>query len=265
MTKHYGIIGGGMMNPKVIASSLSDLPEDAQFTVAFSKADMDAVFDWLIDQDREFQIVGKRIPTGLAKYAVDTVVTDEDPQQAVVDIVAKSGDKEILVVWNDDLEETILYAASHGMRLVELTNGLTPIEVIEDEPVDVEVPAAPEVEEEDDEEDEASRKFSPDELENMPIAALKRQAKVLGHDITGKRSKAEIIEILMAGTGEAPTLSVQEEGVQEEAPLNKDAHNITEVQGFLPVSIVAVFASGASLNFTANDAQMKKIIEILHS
>jgi pyruvate/2-oxoglutarate dehydrogenase complex dihydrolipoamide acyltransferase (E2) component len=222
--KHYAVIGRGDGNRKVITASLADLPAQSIFYVLWtgdSTPAEEAVLDWLIDHEQPFNVYSTvRVPPGLARYA-QTIVEGNLP--AMLTAVADMGGSTALVLWDEGIDQDVIEASTILPHLLELTNGLTPIEVQGDDeeevpapvavpaeaptapaPVLTAVPALPETETSD---------FSPEELENMPAAAVKRIAKERGMEITGM-TKSEIIDSLRVAKVSPPM-----------APLPTPAHN----------------------------------------
>lgn len=198
MQKHYAIVGRGGGNKRVITASLNDLPSDSYFHVLWTGEPTTAeeiVYDWLIDNEKPFTIYGTHVPKGLARHAED--VSDLPMYMAAKD----EGCQTALVLWEEGSDDIVISASSIFPKMLELTNGLTPIEVDDDEE---ERHAEPSPVASDTESPEF---FTRSELENMPAAAVKRQAKEKGLDITGK-VKAEIIDMLLGeGVDETPATS----------------------------------------------------------
>lgn len=195
--KHYAVIGGGDGNKRVIVSSLNDLPADSVFHVRWpgepSPAE-EVVLDWLIDNEKSFVVYGQRVPKGLARHAEDTKEGDlGDMLAAVSGIGGTTG----LVLWDDSAESQVIFAASILPHLLELTNGLTPIDVEDEEPAPAPAPVV-------NDEEETSSAFTREELENMPAAAVKRQAKERGLEINGL-VKSEVIDLLLNETAPEST------------------------------------------------------------
>lgn len=192
--KHYALVGRGGANKRVILASLNDLPKDAHFHVLWTgdepTAGQEVVIDWLIDNEKMFTVYGKNVPRGIARYAEDIL---DEPMDSHVH---RLGCQTALVLWEDGMDDTIIRASAVFPQMLELTNGLAPIEVDvsdEDEQEPVSIPH-----------DEEEREFfTREELENMPAAAVKRQAKEKGLDITGK-VKSQIIDMLLGHEVEEP-------------------------------------------------------------
>lgn len=189
--KHYAVIGRGGSNKRVILASLNDLPQDSHFHLLWTGEDpspgQETIYDWLIDYEKTFTIYGTNVPKGLVRYA------EEVSDAPMYTHLHKMGCDTALVLWEDGMDDIIITASPFFPRLLELTNGLTPIEVDDDEEGTTEEPQTVPVEPEQDESGELTR----DELMSMPMAAVKRQAKERGIDFSGL-SKAEIVDRIFA-------------------------------------------------------------------
>lgn len=196
--KHYALVGRGGGNKRVISASLNDLPQDSHFHVLWTGEDptpgQEVVYDWLIDNEKVFTVYGENVPRGIARYAEDV---SDDPMYTAA---RNAGCDTALILWEEGMDDLIISTSGIFPKMLELTNGLTPIEVADDEePVAEPTPVKPEEE----------GFFTREELENMPAAAVKRQAKERGLDITGK-VKSQIIDMLLSGEAEEPEEIVTE-------------------------------------------------------
>lgn len=191
----YGIIGSGSANPSVIEEGLLDIvngDENATFVIHARRAPQGAVgdvYDFLVDNEAPFDAVHRvddNAPKALLNCAIN-VQTTEDPVKAILGMCDK-----VLLLWDEQNEESSqklsIMAADAGKPILDLTMALTPI-VIEGSD-ESEVVTEPE------KKDEPSLSpFSRDELMNMNIGVLRRQAKSLGVDNIGK-TKEEIVDAI---------------------------------------------------------------------
>lgn len=186
----YGIIGTGEASESAIAAALNDLDTNATFVVPNRKSTvMEPIWDWLIDQDIAFDIVGEP-GKALRKYANNVIETETNDTDSFLlqHLTEASESPTILVLWDDseNCAKNVLFAASKNWKILELTNGLAPITVDEEEaPV------------------EQEEQFNAEELESMPIAALKRLAVNAGIDVKGK-TREEIINSMLPKKEEDP-------------------------------------------------------------
>jgi len=232
--KVIGVIGKGNASLNVIEDSLSELVNDSIFVLPWygGKPDesLDRVYTAIIDFGHEYIMVGNRIPRSVLKDAKDWEDT-EDANSAVLNYVQRlAGEKSLLVLWDDapETEDTLLKAHAIGIRLLDLTNALAPIDVVDVQEV-VETPEVPAVNtareeaiadiygtREEEEERIAKVKetidayqakinnpesgaFTEAELRSQPIASLRRQAKLLGIEIEKTTTKEQLIGILLNG------------------------------------------------------------------
>lgn len=213
--KVIGVIGKGNASLNVIEDSLSELVNDSIFVLPWygGKPDesLDRVYTAIIDFGHEYIMVGNRIPRSVLKDAKDWEDT-EDANSAVLNYVQRlAGEKSLLVLWDDapETEDTLLKAHAVGIRLLDLTNALAPIDVVDVQEV-VETPVVEEVIGE-----AKSEAFTEEELRSQPIASLRRQAKLLGIEIEKTTTKEQLIGILLNGLDD---IGLVESAIIEEAP-----------------------------------------------
>lgn len=247
----YGVIGKGAVSDAALKAALEDLNEESAFYVHKDGKVSDsltALFTWFIDWEREFHVIGNSIGVSLTEFAKST--SDGD-MESVIDKADT-----ILVLWDDSdaLEKGIMYAASAGKKILELSNGLAPIEVEDDTPAPVPAPQQ-EPEPESSEEDE-EKVFSRAEMEAMPAAAVKRYATNTGIDIKGK-TKSEIIYEIFNST---PGLADAIEEVQESTP---PAPRPVLSEAVTPVSVILVLNNGTSVTIHGDKETMNRIMSVL--
>lgn len=193
----YPIIGESTGAVRAIISSLGDLSDKSKFFIGWDgdpSPGEEAVIDWLIDHERTFVVVHttETVPKGISKYAEACIAAKGSLSKSVITQAVIDGATTCLVLWDDSVSDDIIAGSEHVTKFLELTNGLTPIEVDDSDE------AAPIVEEEPPAtEDEG---FSRGELETMPMAALKRQAKEKGIAFSGL-TKAELVEAILSHGG----------------------------------------------------------------
>lgn len=242
----YGIIGSGSATTKVVQEGLIDIlksDEDAVFIIHARRAPQGAVsdvYDFLVDHKVPFNAVTRiddKAPQGLLNHAMD-VATNDDPTKTII-----NDSDVVLLLWdevNEDASEKLaIMSADAGKSIKDLTMALTPI-VIEgsatpvQEPVQVEeeliepeiVYAKPPAEE------TAMSPFSRDELLNMNIGVLRRQAKSLGIENVGK-TKQEIVDAIFYHEpvdGDAPVISADVVATEIVEPLNVAQGQLTWIE-----------------------------------
>lgn len=196
-----GVIGNGRATPNIIEDGLNEFVGKNSFVLPWyggkPSDSMDRVYSAIIDFEYPYHLVGNTAPKSLIKDAVEYHQSD-DPMDATVRATHDLGGDTMLVLWDDsaETEVAILKAHARGMRLLDLTNALAPIDVIGADEVETqpaEEPAEPR---------EDYDKFSEDELRAQPIAALRRQAKLLGLEHDKSTTKGELISLLLGGLRE---------------------------------------------------------------
>lgn len=202
----YGIVGCGSADASVVHEGLLDVrakDSDAVFHVHARRSPQGAVgdvYDYLIDNEVPY-IAHTRIDDKSPKILLDSaleVITTDDPLKSILEKC-----DQVLLLWdetnNESSEKIALMAADAGAeRILDLTYALTPV-VIESKEVEV-VP----------QEDKELRPFSREELMNMNIGVLRRQAKSVGLDM-GRASKEEIVDAMLGTT--------PDEAVEKSAPV----------------------------------------------
>ena len=192
----YGIIGSGSANPKVVQDGLLDITDgdkDATFIIHARRAPQGAVpdvYDFLVDNEVPFDAVHRvddNAPKALLNCAVN-VKTTEDPVKTILEMCDK-----VLLLWDEGSEESsqklAIMSADAGKPIMDLTMALTPI-VIEGSPEEQEPAEEPAKAD-----DPSLSPFSREELMNMNIGVLRRQAKSLGVENVGK-TKEEIVDAI---------------------------------------------------------------------
>lgn len=241
----YGIIGSGSATTKVVQEGLIDIlksDEDAVFIIHARRAPQGAVsdvYDFLVDHKVPFNAVTRiddKAPQGLLNNAMD-VATNDDPTKTIID-----DSDVILLLWdeiNEDASEKLaIMSADAGKSIKDLTMALTPI-VIEgsetsvQEPVQVEEELIePEIVYAKPAEETAMSPFSRDELLNMNIGVLRRQAKSLGIENVGK-TKQEIVDAIFyheSVDGNASVISADVVATEIVAPLNVTQGQLTWIE-----------------------------------
>lgn len=210
-----GVIGSGRANPNTIEDALNELVSHSEFVLPWYGGkpcdSLDRVYTAIIDFDHPYHIVGAVIPKSLTRTAMSSEETI-DPSHLVIRRTKELGGDTILVLWDDtpETEKHILEAHSNGMRLLDLTNGMAPIDVLDaEEPSEV----APIVEEEVKVDEEDPGAFTADELRSQPIASLRRQAKLAGITHDKNATKEELVDLLVNGLGDAGLVVAEPEEV----------------------------------------------------
>lgn len=191
----YGILGSGSATTSVVHEGLADIlakDPDALFVIHARKSPQGAVgdvYDFLIDHEVQFEVVTRiddNAPKLLTDRAVGFTKTD-DPTGVII----RSSDQ-ILLLWdesNEDASEKLAISATDaGVTVLDLTMALTPIVVEGGAPSETAI--------EIDEGTGSVATFTRDELLNMSIGILRRQAKSLGIEDAGT-TKEEIVNAIL--------------------------------------------------------------------
>jgi hypothetical protein len=265
--KVIGVIGKGNASLNIIEDSLSELVNDSIFVLPWyggkPDASLDRVYTAIIDFGHEYIMVGNRIPRSVLKDAKDWEDT-EDANSAVLNYVQRlEGEKSLLVLWDDtpETEDALLKAHASGIRLLDLTNALAPIDVVDvQETPEVKLEVYPPTERDKlvhkiiDESNERKiaeeykpEAFTEEELRMQPISALRRQAKLLGVEIEKTTTKEQLISILMNGLDDV--------GLLEPTLINET----------VATSVVINRADGSSVAYMFHSEQIAYVENLLNA
>jgi len=237
MREAYGVIGSGSASRKVIEASLNDIGLEPMFIVPwYGKVTdgLEAVYDWVIDNDASFSIVAKdgvkAVPKALASKATSVTVVDDVDAQILSTLKNREVEGMALVLWDQEKETYSVGVASQAIDLrlptLELTNGLVPI-ILDDDSAKEES----ELVVEDEMPDIGDTQYERETLEMMPAALVKRMAKDKGFD---PKSKEDAVNMLSASDKEV-TIG----------------------------SIIVLLSDGTEIGFNANHALLKKIMDLV--
>ena len=201
----YGIIGVGEATASAIHEALADIckaDKKAHFLIHARRnpqGSIPDVYDFLVDNECKFTVYTK-VDDNAPKMLVSSAVEAHKTDSPLNDILKNS--EEILLLWDEKDEDAskrlAVMSAVEGMAIRDLTMALTPIVVDSAEPKDT----TPKVEDED---ISPASPFSRDELLNMNIGVLRRQAKALGLEM-GRAGKEEIVDAIL-GVSDAPEVA----------------------------------------------------------
>ena len=237
MREAYGVIGSGSASRKVIEASLNDIGLEPMFIVPwYGKVTdgLEAVYDWVIDNDASFSIVAKdgvkTVPKALSSKATSVTVVDDVDAQILSTLKNREVEGMALVLWDQEKETYSVGVASQAIDLrlptLELTNGLVPI-ILDDDSAKEES----ELVVEDEMPDIGDTQYERETLEMMPAALVKRMAKDKGFD---PKSKEDAVNMLSASDKEV-TIG----------------------------SIIVLLSDGTEIGFNANHALLKKIMDLV--
>jgi len=248
----YGILGSGNANSKIVIDGLADVFSDnTQFLVHARRKPQGAVttvYDFLADNEASFcayHRIDDNAPKALLALAEETFTTDDPAKEMLKALSANKGT--LLLLWDEENPESsekfAIMASDVGVPIKDLTDGLAPI-VVEGSAPAKEETAPVKVDTED---EYAIVGFTRDELMNMNIGVLRRQAKSFGIENIGRISKEEIVDIILG------------EDMPEVAA---DVHVYTEPSADNLVQIaVIVWSDGSSIHSTT--VPLEKVKELL--
>ena len=184
--KKYVVIGRGDAPGDVISAGLRDLGEDTHFYVPWlggkstePTAGMKKVYDFLVDAGATFTMLAKaRDMPHPALLSNCIVVKESGSEQPDMNFTNIPHDATALMLWDDEQAEGHEWMAceffDRGHPLLDLTNGLTPIEVESTTTPPVREPDSPIQEDE-------IPPLTDDDMETMPEGIRKQLDKSLGN------------------------------------------------------------------------------------
>lgn len=237
MREAYGVVGSGSASRKVIEASLNDIGLEPQFIIPwYGKVTdgLEAVYDWLIDNDASFSIVAKdgvkSVPKVLASKASSVTIVDDVDTHILTTLKNREVEGMALVLWDQEKETYSVGVASRAIDLrlptLELTNGLVPIVLDEDQDAEEKETTVTE----DEMPDIGDASYERETLEMMPAALVKRMAKDKGFD---PKSKEDAVNMLSSGEGKSIG------------------------------SIIVLLSDGTEIGFNANQDLLKKIMDLV--
>lgn len=195
--KQHAVVGAGTAPAKVIREGLNDVLDEGdvvllQWTGKPTEG-QETVYDYVLDNEIPFVMYyedGANPPKVFRESDEGTIQKSREPLGKALDDTTGS----VLVLDEDDDEFLILVhdMKDPGSVMLNLTNGLAPI-VIEDEDPEVTEAASRYEDDEEEDEDEDDTRFTKDELEVMAASAVKRYGERIG--AKGTTKKAIIAEL----------------------------------------------------------------------
>lgn len=239
MREAYGVIGSGSASRKVIEASLNDIGLEPMFIVPwYGKVTegLEAVYDWVIDNDAVFCIVAqdgsKSVPKALASKATSVTSVEDVDTHIINTLKNREVEGLALVLWDQDKEGYSVKIASQAIDLrlptLELTNGLVPI-VLDEDMEETKEEKEEEEEKLDDLPDIGEANYARETLEMMPTALVKRMAKDKGFD---PKSKEDAVNML---SGDSKSIA----------------------------SIIVLMQDGTEVGFNGSPEILKKIMDLI--
>jgi len=241
MKETYGVIGSGSAPKKVIEAGLNDIGPSCVFILPwYGKVTqgLEVVYDWVLDNEADFEVVAKdgakSVPKALSTKARHVTVVEDVDSFVIKDLKNREVTGLALILWDEDrVAQSVKLAElaiDFKLPTLELTNGLVPIILEEDE-------VARKDKEVTNEElpDLGDTSYDRETLEMMPTALVKRMAKDKGFD---PKSKQDAVDLL-SNTEKSTTDDI--------------------------ATIIVLMKDGSELGFNGSEELLKKIMELVVS
>jgi hypothetical protein len=274
MMKTYGVLGTGATSKNVIEDALNELGEDNEFLLYGAhkmSASESRVHSWVTDHEVSYTVLhdNKTSPALMEDASAFVSVKEITNRYLLKELKKRKGT--LLMLWdeenNDEMEQIVFDASDLGIKVLDLTNGLTPIGVEGDESLEEPVTevAVDEVEIE---------PFSKEELEKMPISVLKKNAKNQGMDVEFS-SKEHIIQLLIGkdmlesftGADPAPKIASDTPEVSSTVPnaittytTVEEGRKTVETSGEQECMVTVVMPNGTVVSTPATMAEVRLIL-----
>lgn len=190
---HFVVLGEGNSSANVIEDGLADLPKDGTFHVYTYKTSDEGpcrVYDWLLDNGAKYFAYHNNTAPKLLIDSAAKAIECPSPVEDMVEF-AKNAKATVLYLWNEKdekrSEEAVTTLVDMGIRVLDLTQGLTPFMLVE----------------EDKDKNDTVDTLAPltrNDYEAMPLSTLKQHAVAQG--VNDKSDKEEIINALLGESDE---------------------------------------------------------------
>jgi hypothetical protein len=267
MLKKYGILGSGITSKNVIEDALNELGVDNDFIVTCGAKPSESearVINWLIDMEVNYEII--HAGNAPAKFIESASVEqlEASPAREIIHQLAKRKGT-LLLLWDDTqtpvMEEICFDAADAGVPILDLTNGLVPIVVELDEPLEKPKPIQTEEVE--------IEPFSRTEMLSMSIGVLRRTAKSQGIQVSTSMSKEQIVDAILNDVP-MPDPIIEDTEVEEVdilPPIDLGTfHVVSSAQNDRAITssyntcmLTATFPSGVIMSRPANVEEVKQL------
>lgn len=197
----YGIVGGGAHPDKVITAGLSDIfGDDSDNTLLVvcrkgATASEKIVYDWVLDNELNYTCFYSEDAPKVLLESAQYLSRGDNPDLAVVNELARDKGT-LLILWDDDnverMNQLVTMAHDLGVSVKELSNGLTPIAVVDTpvaETVTERVEKIPTNEVE-------IEPLSEDELKSLSVGLLRKAAANQGIENTASMSKDALVSAI---------------------------------------------------------------------
>jgi len=195
----YGILGSGSCAKNVIEDGLKDIGiENNVFLVVLRKGasdNEDRVYEFLMENEADFHAFTNSKAPQIIKDSASRVHDFDDNEAMFPHLLKELKDKKgtLLLMWNNEtagaLTGICFDAYDLGIPVLELTNGLVPINVVgSEESEEDDVPTEEEIVE--------IEPFTEAEMRSMSIGVLRKAATAHGIEGVGAYSKEELLMVL---------------------------------------------------------------------
>jgi hypothetical protein len=195
--KYFGILGSGSCGENIIEDGLRDIGvENNVFLIVLRRgasSNEDRVFDFILENEADFHAFADSKAPQVIKDSASRVHEIPDGELMYPHLLKElqKHNGTLLMMWNEEtadaLTEICFEASDMGIPVLELTNGLIPINTVEpaDETSVIE-------------ETEANvEPFTEDELRSMSVGVLRKAAAARGVEGVGAYSKDELLDLLI--------------------------------------------------------------------
>jgi hypothetical protein len=196
----FGVLGrGDSTESSVITACLHDAIDTETDDIHLPwygkpiPTDLEVVYDWVLDNEVTFTLYAEDtadVPKAFHKCPFGTVVAG-DPVIGVATACST-----LLYLWDADYAvlDFVASAAFAPSLVLDLTNGLHPVEFEGYEEAITDTPDSKYDDDDDDDDDKAPQEMTRDELEIMPALSVKRYASAkLGEQFTTKSAAIEAL------------------------------------------------------------------------
>lgn len=194
----YGILGSGSCAKNVIEDGLKDIGiENNVFLVVLRKGasdNEDRVYEFLMENEADFHAFTNSKAPQIIKDSASRIHEFDDNETMFPHLLKELKDKKgtLLLMWNNETADALTNicfdAYDLGIPVLELSNGLVPINVVA-EPTEGEEP--------DEEEVVEIEPFTEAEMRSMSIGVLRKAATAHGIEGVGAYSKEELLMLLV--------------------------------------------------------------------
>lgn len=248
MKELYGILGCADAPEEIIHGALDDIRTTVNYLVPWYgikpiPSALIAVYDWMLDNEASYEVIsidnGAPCPKALREGATKVEMV-QNPSQEIIERLSGVDPSGIaLLMWDaEDPEESMSMAITcirEDIPLLELTAGLSPIILDDDDEVEIgvefdqphiDISSLPPID---------PMEWDEETLDVMPAASVKKMARDAGHDV---KTKAEAIKAIKGTPSKEKT----------EEPLGR---------------VIIQWADGSEMSVSTNQKLLKEILDMV--